>query len=74
MTFFLTLNNQTTLHIMIIKKILYEVVTVFAVDVFLRYRCCIIDREKLKKLLNAKKNLVLKEKNKIINNTLCSRG
>ena len=34
MSFFLTQNNQTTLHIMIIKKILYEVVTVFAVDVF----------------------------------------
>ena len=62
MSFFLTLNNQTTLHIMIIKKILYEVVTVFAVDVSLRYRCCIIDREKLIKLLNAKKNLVLKGK------------
>ena len=55
MSFFLTQNNQTTLHIMIIKKILYEVVTVFAVDVSLRYRCCIIDREKLKKLLNAKR-------------------
>ena len=32
MSFFLTLNNQTKLHIMIIKKISYEVVTVFAVD------------------------------------------